>query len=149
MIIQPVINNDLKILCDIEKRCFAKDAYTENYLSFLLRMPNSVSLVAKVDQTIIGFIIGLSYDSEKLTVGHICTLDVSMEHRRRGVGSKLIDEVERIFVKRNISICYLEVSLENLAARNFYRKHEYVEVQALKDYYSRGKHGIRLVKKLL
>ena len=146
--IQPAIINDLEKLDRIEKDCFGKDAYPKDYLSYLLIVQNSATLVAKVDEEISGFIIGLTFGHDKISIGHIYTLDVSTEHRRIGVGSRLLKELERIFKDRGVSICYLETRLDDTVARSFYRKHGYTEAQMLKNYYATEKHGIRLKKTL-
>ena len=109
--------------------------------------PNAVSLVAQINNAIAGFIIGLIHRHDEKIIGRVYTLDVAAKYRRKGVGLKLLDEIERIFVKRGVKICYLEVRKGNLAALELYRKNGYVEVEELKDYY-RGAHGVRLKKKL-
>ena len=146
--IQPARIDNLETLYRIEKECFGKDAYPEDYLSYLLAVQNSIALVAEVDEEIVGFIIGLFYNYAKIAVGHIYTLNVSPGHRRKGVGSRLLNEMERILTDKDANTCYLETRLDDVVARNFYRKHGYTEAETLRNYYARGKHGIRLNKKL-
>jgi len=140
--------DDLETLYKIERECFTIEAFTEEQISYLLKIPNSISLTAWIGKEIGGFIIGLLNEYNKIRTGHIYTIDVARKHRRKGVGLRLLEELERIFIEKGVELCYLEARLDNAAARKLYRKQGYVEVQRLKEFYSKGTHGIRLVKKL-
>ncbi len=140
--------NDLETLYEIEKECFTKEAFTKEQIGYLLQDPNVVSLVASRDGENVGFIIGLTYRGNKVRLGHIYTIDVAVKHRRRGIGLRLLKELEKIFVQKGVETCYLEVRIDNMAARELYRKQGYIETGQLKGYYPMGTHGIRLEKKL-
>jgi ribosomal-protein-alanine N-acetyltransferase len=84
-----------------------------------------------------------------MKIGHIVTIDVLPNYRRKGVGIALLRSVEREFKKVGVKVSYLEVREDNLAAMELYRKAGYVEVRRLENYYSRGGHGIMLEKTLL
>jgi len=139
---------DLDTLCEIEKECFTSEAFTREQIGYLLRTPTGVSLVAEIGQEIAGFIIGLIQEYGNAKVGHICTLDVLTKNRRRGVASRLLDDLERIFRERGVQTSHLEARADNLAAQELYRKHGYTDVGVLKNYYGRGIHGIQLKKNL-
>ncbi|MBE0512577.1 ribosomal protein S18-alanine N-acetyltransferase [Candidatus Bathyarchaeota archaeon] len=145
--IQRATINDLETLYRIERECFTLEAFNKQQIAYLLESPNAVSLAAKTNNVIAGFIIGLIHRHDEKTTGRVYTLDVAVKYRRKGIGLKLLDEIERIFVKRGAKICYLEVRKDNMAALELYRKHGYTEVEELKDYY-KGAHGVRLEKKL-
>jgi len=145
--IQRATIDNLETLYQIERECFTIEAFSKQHIAYLLENPNAVSLVAKINNAIAGFIIGLIHRHDERITGRVYTLDVAVKYRRNGVGLKLLDEIERIFAKRGVKICYLEVRKDNVAALELYRKHGYVEVKELKDYY-RGVHGVRLKKKL-
>jgi ribosomal-protein-alanine N-acetyltransferase len=146
--IQQATVNDLETLYRIERECFTVEAFTKTEIAYLLEAPNAVSLIARVDDEIAGFTIGLIHDYGEIRAGHVYTIDVAIKHRRKGVGLRLLKELEQIFIKRGVKICYLEARLDNVAAQELYRKHGYAEVGTLRDYYSRGTHGIRFVKGL-
>jgi ribosomal-protein-alanine acetyltransferase len=145
--IQRATINDLETLYQIERECFTLEAFNKQHIAYLLKSPNAVSLTAKINNVIAGFIIGLIYRHDEKTTGRVYTLDVAVKYRRKGIGLKLLDEIERIFVKRGVKICYLEVRKDNVAALELYRKHGYAEVEELKDYY-KGVHGVQLKKKI-
>ena len=140
--------NDLETLYKIERECFAVEAFTQTEIAHLLEDPNAISLIARVDGEIAGFTIGLIHDYGKTRAGHVYTIDVAIKYRRRGVGLRLLKELEQVFIKGGVKICYLEARFDNMAAQELYRKHGYAEARTLRDYYSRGTHGIRLVKRL-
>jgi len=137
----------LETLYQIEKECFTLEAFNKQHIAYLLENPNSVSLAAKKENVIAGFIIGLIDRHDEEIIGHVYTLDVAVKYRRKGVGLKLLDEIERIFVKKGVKLCYLEARKDNLAALELYRRHGYVEIKELKDYYKEA-HGVRLEKKI-
>ena len=134
-------------LCEIETECFEEEAFTEQQVAHLLTDCNSVSFVAKAKGEMLGFIIGRVYTERIPAVGRILTIDVSTEHRRKGIGLRLLQEVERVFRNENVEVCYLEVREDNVAALNLYQKHGYTKVRKLKNYYVNA-HGVRLTKPL-
>ena len=146
--VKPATLHDLKALHKIERECFTIEAFTKQQMTRLLENPNTISLVARMNNDIAGFIIGSIENLDNTKAGHVYTLDVAINHRRKGVGLRLLQGLEHIFAKEGVKICLLEVRLDNMAARELYQKQGYTEVAPLKDYYHRGIHGIHLEKKL-
>jgi ribosomal-protein-alanine N-acetyltransferase len=134
-------------LCEIETKCFQEEAFTKEQIAQLLTDYNSVSFVAKVNDEIVGFIMGRAYIDRKPAVGRVLTIDVLAEHRRKGIGVKLLQEVERVFRNERVELCYLEAREDNIAALNLYQKHGYKRVGKLKNYY-RNANAVRLTKSL-
>ncbi|MEM2318992.1 MAG: GNAT family N-acetyltransferase, partial [Candidatus Bathyarchaeia archaeon] len=108
-------------LYEIEIECFKKEAFTKQQIAQLLQNSNTIGLVAKEYGEIIGFIIGVLSVEDNIIVGHILTIDVSPNYRRRGVGIRLLQEIERIFKNKQANLCRLEVKEDNVAALNLYR----------------------------
>lgn len=140
---------DLETLDKIEKECFTSEAFTKQHIAFLLENPHNIRLAAWKNNEIAGFIIGLIQNFNETRIGRVYTLDVAVKHRRKGIGLKLLNELEPVFIEKGVKNCYLEARTDNVAALELYRKHGYTEVKQLKDYYSKGIHGVLLVKKLL
>lgn len=132
-------------LYEIEMECFTRETFTKQQIAQLLANPNSVSLIAKGDNKIVGFIIGMLSIEDNMLIGHVLTIDVSPSHRRKGVGIKLLHEIEKIFKDKQARICRLEVREDNVAALNLYRKLGYKKVAKLEYYYGEA-HGILLEK---
>jgi len=146
--VRQATKNDLDTLLTIERECFTAEAFTKEQIGHLLESARAVGLVAKVDNQVAGFTIGLVERHGKTKIGHVYTVDVAVKHRRTGIGLKLLGELERIFVERGAKTCYLEVRVDNQAARELYRKQGYIELEPLDNFYSLGIHGIRLRKEL-
>ena len=138
--------NDLEKLYEIERECFTAEAFTEELLTIHLQDSSSVSLIAQINGEIAGFIIGLIQHIRGMKTGHIYTIDVAIKYRRKGVGIRLLKELEQIFVKEGVKVCYLEARLNNVAALELYKKQGYTEVERLKNYYNEGAHGVCLQK---
>ena len=134
-------------LCEIEMKCFETEAFTKQQIAYLLTDSNSVILVSRVKGEIVGFIIGKIYMDKKTSAGQILTIDVSPKHRRKGIGQRLLQEIERTFKDKGVKICYLEVRENNFVALSLYQKFGYKRVGRLENYYGNA-HGIRLRKAL-
>jgi len=139
---------DLQALYKIERECFSSEAFSIEELSFLIKNPNSISLMAKIGEEIAGFIIGLIYNTKSEKIGHVLTLDVARKYRRKGVAIELMRKLEEKFRENDVKECFLEVRIDNEAAKKLYKKLGYGEIACLKDYYGNGLHGIRLKKAL-
>jgi ribosomal-protein-alanine acetyltransferase len=134
-------------LYEIETECFVEEAFTKKQIALLLTDYNSISLVAREDGEIVGFIVGVIYPDGKTLSGHIVTIDVSPSHRRKGIGQTLLQETECIFVQKGVRTCLLEVREDNTAAIGLYRKLGYKDIGRLENYYGNA-HGIYLKKVL-
>lgn len=145
---EPAEFQNLEELTRIERECFTIEAFTKGTIASLLKNPKAIVLLGRVNDEVAGFIIGLIENREAIKIGRVYTVDVAVQHRRRGIGSILLRELEKAFVKSGIQSCYLEVRVDNEAARRLYRKQGYVEFESLNDYYSEGVHGVRLRKQL-
>ena len=139
---------DIDSLYRIEKECFTYEAFTKEQMVTMLKSPNVIGFVAKIDGEIAGFTIGAIENFGGAKVGHIYTIDVALKHRRIGVGQRLLDGLEQAFLKNGATTSCLEVRVDNKAARELYHTQGYTELESIRNYYSSGVHGIRLVKKL-
>ncbi|MGB9676462.1 MAG: ribosomal protein S18-alanine N-acetyltransferase [Candidatus Bathyarchaeales archaeon] len=134
-------------LYEVETRCFEKEAFTKQQIASLLASYNAVGLIAKLNGEIVGFVIGMLYRENGKTVGHVLTVDVLPEHRRKGIGLRLLKEIEDIFKSKGAGSCVLEAREDNIAALRLYQKLGYKKVTKLRYYYGNA-HGIFLRKDL-
>jgi ribosomal protein S18 acetylase RimI-like enzyme len=92
-----------------------------------------------------GFIIGLV---EPDHTGHVTTVGVAPEHRRRRLAHRLMEKVEDGFRRRDVRIVRLEVRSINTGAQQLYRNLGYTITQRLPRYYSNGGDGLLMIKAL-
>jgi ribosomal protein S18 acetylase RimI-like enzyme len=81
-------------------------------------------------------------------VGHVTTVGVAPEYRRRGLARLILQEIERSFSARGVTTVRLEVRTLNVAAQKLYENLGYATVQRMNQYYSNGDDGYLMVKSL-
>lgn len=129
----------------LDQRCFLDgEAYSRDTFEYLLTAPESISYrVVTQNSGIAGFVIGLL---EPDHTGHITTIAIAPEHRRRRLASCLIERVEDAFRRRDVRLARLEVRATNLSAQKLYTSLGYSVTQRLPKYYSNGGDGLLMVK---
>jgi ribosomal-protein-alanine acetyltransferase len=145
--VRPMTVSQLDECWRLDQRCFVDgEAYSRDTFEYLLTAAESVSYRAVTQGgTMVGFIVGLV---EPDHTGHVTTIGVSPEHRRRGIARSLMQYVEDGFRRRNVRMVRLEVRSVNAGAQQLYRDLGYVVTQRLPRYYSNGGDGLLMVKSL-
>ncbi len=146
--IRPLTDKHLKEVLLLNQRCFTKgENYTRHTFDFLLSESNTLSYrVTMPGEEIVAFIfITVANDG----TGHITTIGVAPEHRRRGLARKLLAFAEEALRERMVNTVFLEVRVNNLPAQALYREFGYAIVQRLSKYYNSGEDGFLMVKSLI
>jgi ribosomal-protein-alanine acetyltransferase len=147
MTIETASMRHLARLHEIERECFKKEAFSRQQIANLLMDYNTISLIAVEKSNIIGFIIGTIIFERKALDGHVLTIDVTPASQRRGVGQKLLREIEKIFAEKDVKTCHLEVREDNIKALSLYKNAGYETIGKLKNYYGKAD-GLYLSKNL-
>ena len=145
--IRPLTDKHLKEVLKLNLRCFkAGENYTKYTFSYLLGEPNTLSyrVVTPTDQMVAFLFVMMNENG----AGHITTIGVAPEHRRRGLAVKLLKHTEEALRKRAVNTIMLEVRVGNLPAQTLYRELDYAIVQRLNAYYNNGEDGFLMVKSL-
>lgn len=131
----------------LDQRCFVDgEAYSRDTFEYLLTSSESVSYRAVTQGGVmVGFIVGLV---EPDHTGHVTTLGVAPEHRRRRIAERMLLKVEDGFRRRDVRMIRLEVRSVNTGAQQLYRNLGYIVTQRLPRYYSNGGDGLLMVKSL-
>jgi ribosomal-protein-alanine N-acetyltransferase len=147
---------DFETLWEIDQKCFvAGIAYSRRELSAYMRRRGALTIVAEArgprgqtgpgSTATAGFIVA---ESNRRRAGHIITIDVLPEHRRSGLGSKLLAATEgrlRAMACRSVQ---LEAAVNNASAIAFYKRHHYDIVGTIPRYYPGGLNAFVLHKEL-
>src|SRR5207249_11274683 len=131
----------------LDQRCFVYgEAYSRDTFEYLLTAPESISYrVVMQNSAMAGFVIGLL---EPDHTGHITTIGIAPEHRRRRLASCLMETIESGFQRRDVRIVRLEVRASNVSAQKLYSSLGYSITQRLPKYYSNGGDGLLMIRSL-
>ena len=145
--IRPLTISQIEECWRLDQRCFIDgEAYSKETFDYLLTAPESVSFRAVTSGGVMaGFVIGLV---EPDRTGHVTTVGVAPEHRRRNLAKRLMQQVEEGFRKRNVRLVRLEVRTMNTPAQKLYESLGYTVTQRLPKYYSNGGDGLLMLKSL-
>lgn len=99
--------------------------YLSPYHSRVEVFPSSFTIVAKVDDKVIGLISGalkaVYYDNKPITAGYLFDLRVHDEYRRQGAGLALAQEMEKRLIAKGAALLYAAVYVGNRAAEALFR----------------------------
>jgi ribosomal-protein-alanine N-acetyltransferase len=123
------------------------DPWPRSLFHLMLGRAAHLFLVAEEHGAVVGYTIGEMERKGLHLVGHVMNVAVKEGDRRRGIGTALMDELEKRFAERGASTSYLEVRVKNDLARDLYKRRGYHEVGLLPSYY-RGEDGIAMEKPL-
>jgi len=145
--IRPLTISQLDECWRLDQRCFVDgEAYSRDTFEYLLTAPESVAYrVVTPSGAMVGFVIGLV---EPDHTGHVTTVGVSPDHRRRQLASRLMLKVEQGFQRRSVRLVRLEVRSLNTPAQELYISLGYTITQRLPKYYSNGGDGLLMLKSL-
>ena len=145
--IYPLTIKHLKEVLRLNVRCFKKgENYTKHTFNYLLNLPNGLSYrIITENKDMVGFIF-VSVSPEG--VGHITTIGIAPEHRRRGLANRLLLHTEAALHNRGINMVVLEVRVGNIPAQNLYRDCGYTITQRVSKYYTNGEDCFIMVKPL-
>jgi len=142
---------DFDRLVEIDQVCFVEGiAYDEYEMRYYLGMESAITLVGVEDGEIRGFIIADRFRPRRgsRSMGRIITIDVSPKTQHSGLGTLLISKAEQELKQAGCDYVSLEVAVNNDSALRFYKKHGYVVLKALPNYYLDSIDGLLMGKKL-
>lgn len=124
--------HDFAALHRLDQSCFPPGiSYSKATLRYFLTLASADCVVAEEGGRIAGFIVS----EENPPLAHIITLDVEGKHRRRGIGTALLGNLESNLASRGVRSILLETATDNEAAVAFWKAHGYRIEATLKGYY--------------
>lgn len=118
----------------LHARCF-RDAWSAEAIEGLLSDAGALAFVAKVagQMAIAGFVIARLVGDE----AEILSIAVAPEQQRKGVGARLVAGTIRGLERAEAKRLFLEVAVDNEAARALYDRAGFVAVGLRRGYYQR------------
>jgi [ribosomal protein S18]-alanine N-acetyltransferase len=142
--------HDLAGLHVLDQACFTRDiAYSRAELRYFLAHPRCSCWVAESpEHKVVGFVILERQNRQGRQAGHIITIDVDPDERRRGLGTLLMLAAEDRLRQEGAAAISLEVAENNSTARRFYQGLGFVTRGRIAKYYG-GKVDAEVMEKLL
>lgn len=154
---------DFETLYKIDQACYPPDtAYSRSDMRAYLGFEGAECIVAEVGadnpspekrkradsgdapKKIAGFCISARRDKD----GYIVTMDVLEEHRRLGIATSLLAEIEKRLAANGVVRVGLETATDNQAGVAFWQKHGYRTRGVRKGYYPGRRDAHAMTKKI-
>lgn len=133
MIVRKFQPQDLKRVFEIENMSF-NQSYGINMFQQLHDMGVGF-LVAEEKDYVIGYVLfWIKYENQ----GHIISIAVDKNYRRRGYGTQLLVKAISILSLLNLDAIYLEVNENNEGAVEFYKQFSFKQDRVVPGYYENG-----------
>jgi ribosomal-protein-alanine N-acetyltransferase len=147
--------NDLASVTRINQTCLPEN-YTDIFFIDLHRRFPETFIVAEENGNVVGYIMcrveaGLSNFGLTGIVkkGHVVSVAVFPEHRRKGIGEALIKQAMEAMRAYNGKQCYLEVRVTNQEAISLYKKLGFEITRTIHGYYADGEDAFVMSRNLL
>ena len=124
---------DILQLIEIEKDVFDYSKYRESFENYFNK--NTIKIWKISIQKIIGFAIFYHVKDEI----EIIQIGIIKSCQRKNYGSSIINKIKKL---NDVKKIFLEVSVENFQAINFYLKNGFKKIGIRKDYYKGNKKKI-------
>ena len=137
--INPIKKNDISKLIEIEKRVFDYSIFIHDFENYFYK--DTIKIWKISTRKIIGFVIFYKVKDEI----EIIQIGIIKSCQRKNYGSLIINKIKRL---NNIRKIFLEVSVENTQAINFYLKNGFKKIGIRKAYYKANKQRINALRLL-
>ncbi|MGD8545409.1 MAG: ribosomal protein S18-alanine N-acetyltransferase [Candidatus Bathyarchaeota archaeon] len=146
--------SDLKRVKYINHLCLPEN-YTDNFFVDLHHRFPETFIVAEEDKEIVGYIMcrietGLSIINFHglIKKGHIVSVAVLPEYRRKGLGQALVNEAMENMKLYKVKQCYLEVRKSNMPAIDLYKNLDFNISRTIRGYYADGEDAYLMTKEI-
>ena len=127
----PLSENNYKDVAAIDRESLGEESWSEALYKNEIGVPEKNYLVAYAD----GVVVGFGGFAQVFDEGHIMNVAVSSDYRRRGIASKILDELIRFGKEKGVNAFTLEVRKSNAGAIALYEKKGFTLAGVRKRYY--------------
>jgi ribosomal-protein-alanine N-acetyltransferase len=143
--------DDLGAVMDINLKILPEN-YTPGFFLELYRNYPKTFIVAEVEGRIVGYVMCRIERAISLrgflTRGHVVSIAVLPNYRRRGIGTALMEKAMEGMIEYGAKEAYLEVRTSNIPAMNLYRKLGFRVTNRILHYYFDGEDAFVMTKEL-
>lgn len=135
---------DFPQIVKVESSSFERP-YSPKLMLALLHLHHDMFYVALANEEVVGYVVGVKRNDG---CGHIISIAVKPEWRRKGIGSKLMATLLNAFKEKGLKRVLLEVAVSNERAIAFYKHVGFEITSLLRNYYPWGEDAYLMVKGL-
>ena len=129
--IRPANLGDLPEMLAIERASF-RNPYSENLFQMEFQLAVAQLYVALLRRRIVGYLDFWKAGPEI----HLINIAVHPDHRRKGVGGRLVDFLLQFARRHRMREIYLDVRTSNQSAIALYERHGFKKIDLRKGYYA-------------
>ena len=134
---------DVPAMYALDIECFAPVfRFTERAMRRFAEAQGAITLLAEDDGQLAGFAIVQIEPSGDRAAGYVVTLDVAPAWRGKGLGRRLMTEMESRAAAAGASVMELHVYEGNAAALRLYESLGYAKAGVQPGFYARGLNGV-------
>ena len=137
---------DMGALLRIEEDCFGAERFSPDTIRAFLQRDDTFVLIAEEGGLAVGSAMCIVSRFERQ--GRIASIAIMKQHRKRGIGSKLLEECESMLLKNDLTRLSLEVETINEPAIALYSTRGYEVKGLLRDFYGFGRHAFYMEKRI-
>lgn len=141
--VRPMREEDIEGVVAIENETFSIPWSAKSFLDACKEEYN-IYLVCEIEGEIAGYCGLWTVMGE----GNITNMAVAQKYRKHGIGTALMQAMEMLGQKMDVSIFFLEVRAGNVAAQKLYEKMGYREIGRRKGFYEKPKEDALVMSKI-
>ncbi len=141
--VRPMREEDIEGVVAIENETFSIPWSAKSFLDACKEEYN-IYLVCEIDGEIAGYCGLWTVMGE----GNITNMAVAQKYRKHGIGTALMQAMEMLGQKMDVSIFFLEVRAGNVVAQKLYEKMGYREIGRRKGFYEKPKEDALVMSKI-
>lgn len=135
--------SDINDIMRINKICLPEN-YSFDFFYRILSDFGYACVIGEYNQEIVGYVLSrierpfTSFLGVQAAKGHIISIAVIPQHRRKGLGFRIMKYGLKKLIDHEVETVYLEVRVSNVAAIEMYRKLGFYIKKESKEYYRDG-----------
>jgi ribosomal-protein-alanine N-acetyltransferase len=145
MHIRQATMGDLDDLMRIEEGSFQEERFSRNIIELFIEEDEFDTLVCEIGGTAVGYAAAYTEPNVR---SRVLSLAVDETHRAKGIGRRLMREIEDWAKGQGSKLMTLEVRVTNVPAVGLYLQEGYLIKGTIADYYGKGEDGFYMEKEL-
>lgn len=141
---------DIESIKKVEDKAFGIHAYDYLTLKYMVTEANSVTVVFETKEGIAGY--ATVYFRKNSSIAHLESIAVDPSIQGKGIGRKLLEEIEKVSISNGCNRMILETFEKNYPALKLYQNFGYQIKELVQNYYTipydGSRNAIRMFKYL-